>query len=126
MNHNFRRHKMFTWTDLDKANKADGHYDRRNTCPDMVRYYHAKGMSEEAYRLRDEAQERMEASGIEFEHATLWEMEEEAERWKKRADHYYALANGECDCKPDASEVCRACKATLDEQYAGEIPYEEV
>ena len=113
----------FTWTDLDEANKRDGHYARRNTSPDMVRYYHAKGMAEEAYRLRDEAQERMESEGY-LDHATLREMEEEADRWQRKAYHYYAAAN-ECDCKPDAVEVCRACKATLELQYE-EIPFEEV
>ena len=114
----------FTWADLDKANNRDGHYARRNTSTDMVRFYHAQGMSEEAYRLRDEAQERMEADG-DFDHLTLREMEEEAERWKRRAHHYYAASN-DCECKPDASEVCASCKAYQEAIYGSEIPFEEV
>jgi hypothetical protein len=113
---------IYTWADLDEANKRDGHYTRRNTSTDMVKYYYAKGMSEEAYRLRDEAQERMESEGY-LDRPTLRKMEEVAERWLQRAYYHYALAN-ECSCKPDAVEVCASCKAHQEAKYGNAIPFE--
>jgi hypothetical protein len=109
---------------------------------DMIRFYRARAKAEEAWKVRDDTLEEMTAAyeqarveaitnnepfpfeGDYINHQTLERLELKAVRWEKAADKLYAQAN-ECDCKPDASEVCASCKAYLNSNAGEELAFGE-
>ena len=91
---------------------------------DMLKFYRARAKCEEAWKHRDDELEAMLSQGY-IDHSHLAHLERIAVRWERAADKLYAQAN-ECDCKPDASEVCASCRAYLNSNAGEELAFEEV
>ena len=89
---------------------------------DMIRFYRAKAEAEEAWKVRDDELEAMMSNGC-IDYSRMAHLERVAVRWERAADKLYDEI-GECDCKPDAPVICRACKATISNMYDDEIPFE--
>ena len=88
---------------------------------ELMQYYRALAKTEEAWKVRDDALEAMMTAGA-LDYRELERLELRAVRWEQKADKLYAEAN-ECECSPDASEVCASCRAYQEAIYGDAIPF---